>query len=365
MKNPKSLLGFICIASIIAGPGSATNLTTAVLGYVNLEATAATSATEPSFNFVQHALAQTRKSEGLISAGGTDTLTSATSSWSTDEFAGTNGPHFVLITSGSQEGDILEIVSNTADTITLEPGSGDLSGLVGESFRVYQHNTLASVFGSDPVADGFVGGDNPSDSGQVLIYDVNANNFIPYYLNTIGGGLFNPNEHLGWVGPAGDNVSADDTVISPNTGFVIVHRGTSAYSRPVFGEVLDTVINVPIVSDSSNLVTVPYPIDTGLTLGTSGLYPQNPNDFDPAIHLLAGGNINEAETVLLWDGTQYIPYFYNDDDGGIFANNHVGWVSSFDTSTDASNTPISGGSFFVVRSDTSPSFRWTFPSIAP
>lgn len=359
-KKPRTLAALAGLALTLTGLGQTTY--TPIAGYVKLQAAAATSPTEPTFSFVSHSLAQQRKGSGVVTTGGTDFLTASASTWGVDDYAGINGPHFALMTSGSLEGQIYEIDSNSADTLTLATGSGDTSALQGDSFRVYQHNTIGSVFGTDPTPDGFIGGDNTSEANQVLFYDTASSSYKVYYYNDETN-PFNPNEKIGWVSGTLNTVLADDTIIGPTQGFIILNRNDSGiYSKPVFGDVIDDDIAVRIAPDGYNLVTVPYPIDAGTTLGTSNLYPADPNDYDPGLHLKPGANTSEADVILVFNGSGYDSYFQNNNDGAPFGNFHVGWVSATNKSINAASTPISSGSIFILRQDNL-ALDWVFPSV--
>ncbi|MGJ8725799.1 MAG: hypothetical protein ACSHYB_14660 [Roseibacillus sp.] len=334
---------------------------TSPAGYVKLKATAAASSDSPSYNFVNHALAQKRKSVGEITAGGTDVISASASTWGVDDFAGSEGPHFVLITTGSLEGQIYDIDSNTADTLTLATGSGDTSALVGESFRIYQHNTLASVFGADPTAKGFQGGLNAGVADQVIFFE--GGSFQTYfYKDENVPDFLDPNDVIGWVSSADNTIDVSSLTLAPNQGFIVMRRSTaSAYEVVVYGDVIDDSINVQIV-EGYNLVNVPYPIEGQVTLGNSGLYDAADTTF--LTSLQPGLNASNAELVVAWNGTSYVQYFYKDENVPDFLdpNDVMGWVSSADNTVDVSSTPLDGA-FFIQRKAPNPPLDWVFPTV--
>lgn len=350
------------IAGLLLFPAlNAQTVHTSPSGYVKLKAVAATSATAPSYSFVNHALAQDRKSAGVITGGGTDIITASASSWEIDEFAGINGPHFLIFTDGSLEGRIYDIESNTANTLTLSTGSGNTSALTGDSFRIYKHNTLASVFGADPTVNGFQGGLDADNSDQVILY--NGTSFNAYfYKNQDIPDFLDPNDIIGWVSATNDEVDLSDLVLPPNKGVIVLRRSTASdFEIPVFGDVIDDSINVPIV-DGYNLVSVPYPISGTVTLASSGLY--SPSDTTYQTSLQPGLDANSAELVVTWNGSGYVQYFYKDQDIPDFLDSEdiVGWVTSADDSVDVGSTTLSGG-FFILRKAPNPPLDWVFPSV--
>ena len=339
---------------------------TSPAGYVKLNATAAPSSSTQSFNFVNHALAQKRKSVGEVTAGGTDTITSNGSSWSTDQFAGTEGPHFVLITTGSLEGQIYDIASNSSDTLTLAEGSGDTSGLVGDSFQIYQHNTLGSMFGEDPEGNGVLGGGDAGEADQVMLYDLEAGDFREFYFRNSGDPFTDTDIENDWVEDGNINDSAAQTIIPPYQGFIYARRDTSSpLEVTLFGDVITSAVSVPIIP-GFNLVAVPAPVDTNLTLGTSGLRPAEGEAEDLSIHLQAGGDADDAETILIYDKAtaSYRKYFFRNQGDPFINDIENDWVEDgTDFTTSAADTGLNGGSFFVARKTENPSLNWVFPSV--
>ena len=116
-----------------------------------------------------------------------------------------------------------------------------------------------------------------------------------------------------------------------------------------------------------NLVTVPYPVDKSVTLGTATFRPVNDVDFDVNIHLAAGTR-DTADQVLIYNSTtkQYETYYYNNATnplpvGGVF---YQGWVNATDLTTDAKDTAIpSGAANFILRKTGRPAFNWVFSNV--
>ena len=332
---------------------------------MKLKAAEATSS-GPTASFVNHALAQKRKSVGEVTAGGTDVITASGSTWTANQFAGSEGPHFVLMTSGSLEGQTYDIVSNTTDTLTLAEGSGDTSGLVGDSFQVYQHNTLGSLFGPDAEANGVLGGLSSSAADQVLLYDQETAGFRNYFFRN-GGSPVNPNDiEDNWVESGFNEVNASQTVISPSQGFIYLRREQdSPLEVTLFGDVITSSVSVAIIP-GFNLVAVPAPVDTNVSLGTSGLRPTGNDPEDLAIHLQGGLTANEAETILIYDNAiaSYRTYYFRNGGSPVNPNDiENDWVEDGDVLNSAADTSLNGGSFFVARKATNPALNWVFPSV--
>ena len=267
----------------------------------------------------------------------------------------------MIVGTGAVEGDILDIVSNTSNTLTLASGSGDLSGLAGETITIYKHNTLASIFGADPTANGMVGALDANTADQVLLFEEGSGFVTYFYKNVNIPDFLDPNDITGWVTSADNTNDASNTPLPPNRGFIILRRATSDFEVTAFGEVMDGSINVPI-AEGYNLICVPYPIPDEVTLLSSGLY----DAADPGFltSLQPGLDTNDSELVVLWNGTGYTQYFYKNVNIPDFLdpNDITGWVSSADNTTDAGTTPLNG-SFFILRKSPNPPIDLIFPSV--
>jgi uncharacterized protein (TIGR02597 family) len=57
-----------------------------------------------------------------------NTLTAAGAKWQVDQFAQPETPYLVAIMSGGQTGRLLRVIGNTADTLTIEAGTTNLTG---------------------------------------------------------------------------------------------------------------------------------------------------------------------------------------------------------------------------------------------
>ncbi len=341
-------------------PAQGVTTFTSPSGYTKLVATKAPSTSVPAYSFISHSLAQKRKVGGVITAGGASSLTSTGAAWGVNEFSTT--PHYVLMSDGAKEGNIFQIVSNTADTLTLT--SGDFTANVNDSFRIYQHNTLGSIFGPDPVAKGVVGGFDPATADQILFFDTASGNFKTFFYKNIDDDFIGNDVLNGWVDAVDNTVEITNTaIIPPNRGFVYVRRDSgSDLDVTVFGDVIDNSITVQIVP-GYNLINVPAPVATGVTLGNSGLAPNDPDDpIDLSIHLAAGFDPATAEPIFIWNGSGYDTFFFKNvlDD---FEPDAKGWVNAADTYNAVPNTSLEPGCFFISRKPTSPPLDWMFPSV--
>ena len=367
MKNsssvrPRFILPSLTTALLIFGTASMeAQVFTKPSGFVTIAADAAADASTPTYTFVSHSLARKRKAVVTATGATTSTVTVANVNWDGTEFVGANGPHYLLVESGDSSGLNFDITGMTSDTLTLDVGERDASILNGQELTIYQHNTLGTVFGTeDPTPTGFLSGESSEEGNQVLFYDSGSQSFQTFFYNTRPSD-FLTTRHQGWVSQSAPSVPAEDTIIEPNRGFIILNRNVEDFETRVFGDVIDSDVTVPVIAEGYNLVNVPYPVPSGLTLGTSGLY--DADNFDPTIHLRPGPSAEEADQVVLRVNGAYQIYFINSRPSDFLTTRHVGWVNQNSTSVDAESTVIPEGAFFVFRADDGTSIDWTFPTV--
>lgn len=271
---------------------------------------------------------------------GANSITDSGASWTVDQFAGGNGPHFVEITSvnGSTSatgvGTTYGIASNTSNTLTLTSNlAAGITAPVG--YKIRKQWTIASVFGPNNES-GLQGGTAVTAD---LIQLWNGASLESYYYQTT--------PSVGWR-RVGDTATDMGGTVIPFYSAVVITRQQSANLIFVLnGTVKSGQTVIPIVV-SDNYVGNVYP--TNLTLATSGLYTGN------AATGLAGGDAATADQVRIWNGTIFDIYYYQTTGVG-----GTGWRKVGAPSTDASNTVIAESSGFIVNRRNSPNFNWVVP----
>ena len=99
---------------------------------------------EPATTYLALQVLQPSVAAGLVGSISANTLSDSEAAWSTDQFNGAAGAHFVEFDSGF----MADIEATSADTLTL---AGSIEGLIqpGEAYRIRPHSTLDSIFGAD------------------------------------------------------------------------------------------------------------------------------------------------------------------------------------------------------------------------
>ncbi len=358
-------LGIVALSLSIGTLLNAQTVTDPV-GVVKININAAT-ASGPTFTFLSTSMSQEVAYQGTVSSGAAGTVTLTGAGWTTNQFAtdANYASHYIIVASGTREGELIDIVSNDADTLTLDT-SEDQNDLSTHSIRIYKHNTIASIFGTDPGA-GTVQKGNKDTADLILTFNSLTGAYETYYFNTATnplpvGGVF----HQGWVKSTALTEDAASKPIYPDDGFLYKRVPMSSYSVSVNGSVIMSQIKVPVIN-GYNLITIPYPVDKSITLATSGLRPGNGETFDSNIHL-AAGNKDTADHVVIFNNSSqsFETYYFNNASnplpvGGVF---HQGWVKSTQLTADAATTQIPAGTaIFILRRNGNPAFNWTFDSV--
>jgi len=243
--------------------------------------------------------------------------------WTANQFITPGKHYFVLIKTGLQAGRTLLVVGNTADTLTLDVEDTNLNAAgfavaAGiDTFALFEGNSLGALFGTVADAGGILtsglkGGTTSSTADRVQVYNGTA--FIGYFFNTTLGY---------WVLTSGGTTNQNGFILYPDDGMLITRRGVTG-NLTMFGRVPATKLLTKFPGGSTNVVTVRFPVNTtlgGLNFGAPGTW-------------LNGSSASAADTVGLWNGSNWVLYYKN-------ASNV--WVKNHGGSTDQSATAIPAG----------------------
>lgn len=240
-----------------------------------------------------------------------------------------NVPQYIFeVTSGTDVGVMIPIVSNTTDTLTLNE---DVSAYVsaGTTGQVRALHTLDSLF---PDGEPLNTSSSPASADQVLIFDYEKQTSESYFYYSFLG----TEEWRSGVVPNGLRS------ILPNESVYIIRRG-EATSVTFSGSVKmdDAVIDI---FPGYNFVPNPYPIAYSLDL--SNLYTG-----DSLTGLASGSSPASADEVIIYDSnatpTTYFYYSFLGTDE---------WRSGSNPSGDV-EIPV-GGAIMINRKAPRNSFSW-------
>jgi uncharacterized protein (TIGR02597 family) len=210
---------------------------------------------------------------GTINTVSDTVISLTTSDLSAGAYAGAdpNGDatHYVLLTSGDNEGLSLEIEANTTNTITVSTNNLESLSLSGVTMEILAHSTLADIFGAENSA-GLTSGSAANLSDRIYIMDADGSGgFASYFYQT------SPRGGTGWR-QAGDITGTDyqGLTLPLDTGILISRIGNDDLTLYVYGSVKKTESHMRVLDAGYSLLGNPFPVD--IQLSESGLYaPDN------------------------------------------------------------------------------------------
>ena len=185
-------LPILAAASMLAQVANAQSSSTPVIGYYKFDVPAGASAW--ASGFVTKKDFQGAATSAAPSGANTE-ITQTGAAWTPGAFS----LHYVEILSGSNAGLILDIVSNTATTVTVE---GTVAIPASTTYCIRKHNTLGTVLAN--------GGGLAPNEDIVVIIDGTGNESNAVYDGA--GGWFN----------LGDSSDMTNTPVYPGQGFVVL-----------------------------------------------------------------------------------------------------------------------------------------------
>lgn len=238
--------------------------------------------------------------------------------FATNEFSN----HYVeIIEPGPWQGLILDIVSNTTNTITVEGNLGGFSGLSStSSFCIREHVTLGDLL---PNGGGLIAGFD-----QFQLFRTDGSNLSAIYNTTEGSWVDIVN-----TGSGGSPILVNSEIIYPGQGFIITALTSTEIMVGMNGvtHVKDTPTFVPLLQGIVNLVGIINPIiNTDLTLGSIGLPESDLIDGFDQIELFSNNGSLTSLGTFITDG------------------NSVLRVNEDSTTSNADNTAVPVGSAFSI-----------------
>ena len=271
---------------------------------------------------------------GTISTATGSVISLTTSDLATNAYAGDdpNGDatHYVLLTSGDNEGLSLEIEANTINTITVSTDNLASLSLSGVTMEILAHSTLADIFGAENSA-GLTSGSTSNVSDRIYIMQADGTGiFTAYYYRTASRG------GSGWR-QVGDNSTDYQGLTLPlDTGMLISRIGDDDLTLYVYGSVKKTESHMRVIDTGFSLLGNPFPVD--IQLSESGLYAPD-NGYVSASSSVA----SDILYVIAADGT-FDSYYYRTASRG-----SSGWRQVGDNSTDVGSQILPATSSFYIK----------------
>ncbi len=275
-----------------------TTANTTPVGYINVTIPAATppTITEQSVAF-SVPLYNTPDFQGTVaSLDSVNSFTLTGASFTAGNFATTSAPRGVRIITGTQQGMLFLVSANTTNqvTVVLPNGVTDINTLlaVGNTIQIVPVNTFGSLFGTTTPLLMTGASANDADVVYLLSKDGSGNDQWQTYFHN----------GTNWR-RAGSGADQTNTIIYPDEGVFIVHRGTSSVTLTMMGAVPSTSEQTGLFGSGSTFLANRFPVDVQL--------------FNSGIQDSAGWvkstSANTADKVYLWDTITRVwqTYFHN------------------------------------------------------
>ena len=189
--------------------------------------------------------------------------------------------HYVKITSGAMEGYVLDILSNTSTSVTVD---GSLATAEATpSFVIRSHVKASDLFaGNSSLSAGL---------DTLTVFNADGTSSVLLWVGT--------DSATGWVDPVTE--AAVDAVIYPGQGFVLTAASSGSFRFQ--GTVENTPTVVPMFPGAVNLVTLGSPSTGSKALQTSGLGNNMSSGLDTVEFWSQDGSL-ASTAVYLWAGSE-------------------------------------------------------------
>ena len=280
---------------------------------------------------------------GVISATTANSITVADSPapWTAGALATAAQPYFVKFLAGPQAGRTLLITANTTNTLTLDTTdhtsqttpilsspSSSFDVQVGNSFKIFPGQTLATLFGAGTTQNPLsylVGSTNVAQADTVSLFTTSTAPASTYYFDTAAGAGF-------WtLYPT--TVNANNTILYPYSSLAITRRSANGDTTlPLTG----CATNVPLLIKAPGKTTS-Y---------TSAQYPANLalSQLQFGANWTQGTSIANADTLSVWNPSPLPGHF----DTYYQLSADSTWRKYPNSATDVSSFVIPAGSAICI-----------------
>jgi hypothetical protein len=274
---------------------------------------------------------------GTVSTVQGAALTDANASWGNSQFTSSAYPTYAEFDNGW----MVDITDTTASTKSLSL-AGSVSGLVspGDVYRVREHFTIASLFGTNNET-GLKAGLNPASADNIVL-------IIPETQQTMTIFYFSNEVAQGWY--RADFTPAANQVVYPQEGVMVRRVAAEDVNVYLCGPIKTGVTMAP-VEPGFNLVGTLKSLNP-MTLDSLNLYTG-----DSSTGVASGLNLAASDNILVVqpDGSTSSYFYFKDTKGNAL------WLNAL--FNPAGSTPIPAGSaFFIKRLPNQAAFNWLIPA---
>jgi hypothetical protein len=261
-----------CLATLSVG--IAQTVSTPIVGFYKKEF--------PSGGSLQtSALVKAPAFQGTATSVSGASLGSSSAGWTVNQFAPANGfpSYYVEITSGPLAGYTFDILSNTANEVTLDAAS--LSGAgANPVFLIRAHRKISEIFATATNLNDY--------QDQVTIY--NSDGSTTTLLRDSGSAT-------GWIDAT--TFSESDPVLYPAQGFVLTTQASGQFT--LTGQVNPNPTIVPLYANQPNIVALANPGGATKDIQNINL-GANLSDFNDQVAVYSQDGALSQSATLLWAG---------------------------------------------------------------
>jgi len=268
-----NLLAILTLAATPAFLHAQTTSYSDVVGYNKLSFPAGNSA--HTANFVKGNVFQ-----GVASSKTANSLTVSSASFGSLAPAGGLPTHYVKITSGAMEGYVLDILSNTSTSVTID-GNLSTAGAT-PSFVIRPHVKASDLFaGNSSLSPG---------SDTLTLFNDNGTSTVFLWVGS--------DSSTGWIDPITEAIA--DGIVYPGQGFILTTVGSGNFTFQ--GSVESTPTVSPLFPGAVNLVSLANPSSASKALQALGLGSNMAPGSDTVEFFSTNGSLSSTG-VYLWAGT--------------------------------------------------------------
>jgi len=332
MNIPQKTLSLLAIASLFIF-SSLSAVETDPVGYVT------TTAADGSDTFIGLSLTEAV----ALASSASDVTGSIVSTGSTLVEDAYNNTHYLLFTTGAQEGQWYEISDTTTSSVDLGEDVAALGATASDEFKIIKFWTLGELL---PSTSGFAVSTNAFvPVAEVLLNNltaagVNLSSSASYFYHDGSSGFL----VAGWY-QSGTLAASNSIALSPETYFTVRNQSGSDFDIVVSGAVPVDVVGSTVSSETftqDNQLVNPYP--SGLSLDDSALAAvvnASTNVFVPGDEVVlfenTGTGLNRSSVAS---------YFYHDGSSGFLG---AGWYQSGSLAASGSLEIPAGGAFWIRK----------------
>ena len=252
---------------------------------------------------------------GTVASVTPNSISVSTSTLTNGAYATAAAPYVLRLSSGALAGSTFQITANDTVSLTLNTNNLDISTLVtaNDKFGILPVDTLGTLFGTTTVP--LQTGSSATTADNIMIWSGTA--WFTYYHNGTN-----------WR-RSGSLANQNNTVLSPDFGFMVIRRAIEPLSLVLTGRVRNEAARLSITGGASTFIGNAYPVDQKLST----------LPFASMSGWAKASSATSADKVLVWSGSAWLTFY----------NNGSNWKMSGSLANQNDYIIKSGTPLYVIR----------------